>query len=401
MTGNKNLTFCFKEFYPSNIPYSHILYDIIEECCDKGFDVKIITLHHSDKNKQKKMLSFFKQKKIKASLCKSSNNNMFNDILFPLHTFFHLILYGKGTIIVPSSPPVIMGFSVFLARILGFFRFEYIYHCQDIHPEVLEITKIISNKFILKGLCFMDQLTVRYAKRVITLSVDMKKTLRQRNTHISNNIVTINNFVPNAYCSNPLHWRESDATIRTNHYNSDCIFVFAGNLGVFQNLETLLEGFLSISISTNAHLYFIGEGKIKEQLIHKNNSHTSEMRKNIHFLDKMNAKTVIEFISTADYGIVSISNGILDVAFPSKILTYLSLGLPIFLCGGENSKIDNEINSNHLGISINKNTTSSIQNGIEKAIKNKDLYKKQNIQNYYNRKYNKKKTLVSLIEAIE
>ena len=401
MTGKKELIFCFEDFYPSNIPYNHILKDIIEECCYRGYSVKVITSYKDDEKEHRTMVDFFDKNLIKSSFLKIGGKSRLRKVFFSVHVFFHLLFYGKGTVVVPSTPPVIMGFSVFLARLLGFFRFSYVYHCQDIHPEALVISSSIKNPIITRILYGMDRLTVKYAKKAIVLSRDMESTLLKRYHKQPSNISIINNFIPSAYCQ-PLISASKCETIRDKHHENDTIFVFAGNIGEFQNLEILLKGFLQLDSNIKAHLYFIGEGKVKSKLVQIISGDISKTRYKVHVLDKMNSKEITRFILGADYGIVSISEGLLDVAYPSKIATYLSLGLPLLLCGGKESGIEKEVNENNLGVSIAGENIETIQEGIQVAIESSIFFRneRQKIKLYYDTNYDRTAILSSFISEL-
>lgn len=283
MTNNKEITFCFESFYPSNLPYCHILKDMIEESCNKGLSVKVITPHKKNPQEQKLMNDFFIEKEIEPILFKFSKNLTITRLLFPLFVFTHLLFKSRGVVVTPSTPPVLMGFITFLAKRLSFSRFEYVYHCQDLHPEALEISGLISNKIIISFLTFLDKITIKNAKENIVLSQDMKNTLVHRTEVNPNNISVINNFIPSAYTNNK---KTLTKTIRASHSKNDLIFVFAGNLGAFQNLEMLLLAFLNLDKRYKAFLYFIGDGKEKENLMSILANHQSEMKSNIFSLTK-------------------------------------------------------------------------------------------------------------------
>ena len=401
MIGSNNIIFCFEDFYPSNVPYCHILKDLIEECSSRGHKVKVITSFKSNAEENELMLQFFHENNMEYKLFHSLNSKRYNNIVFPIRIFFHLLFHGKGTVVVPSTPPVIMAFSVFLAKYLGFLRFDYIYHCQDIHPEALDISNNIKNQLVIKILKGFDKLSVKFSKKNIVLSGDMKKTLNQRYTEPLSSIFIHNNFIPSAYLNKSIS-KGNKKSIRDNHSKDDILFVFAGNIGAFQNLEMLLQGFLRLSINYNTYLYFIGDGKIKNNLIMIIDSTQSKMKENIYFLDSMKSNEIARFISNANYGVVSLSDRLLDVAFPSKISTYLTLGLPLLLCGGKNSEIDKEINTNNLGVSIDAKNIELITDGFVEAINRNEFFnnKHKEINRYFMKKYDREKLISNLIEEI-
>jgi len=113
---------------------------------------------------------------------------------------------------------------------------RFIYHMQDIHPEVSEFAGgMMGKSWFGKIFRWLDNQTIQRATKVVVLSKDMANTIKTRNLgeipiHI------INNFALGSV--------DVGDSVQTEYSKSEGKFriVFAGNLGRFQNLERLTEG---------------------------------------------------------------------------------------------------------------------------------------------------------------
>jgi len=105
--------------------------------------------------------------------------------------------------------------------------------------------------------------------------------------------------------------------------------VYLGNYGPLQKIEYILEVFEeAIKRDPSISLDIIGTGQIHKEL-------QETLPKNIRVLPAIPAKEIPKTIKNYSLGIVSLTlEKTLDYAVPTKVLTYLSEGLPVFGPGG-------------------------------------------------------------------
>jgi len=136
---------------------------------------------------------------------------------------------------------------------------------------------------------------------------------------------------------------------------------FAGNLGRFQGLETLLEAFLALPEHIlPMQLHFIGEGAASNQL-----QKMAGSADNVFFHGHYPFAEACQLMSTFDAGVVSIQPDIYRYAYPSKTLTYLGLGMPILAFVEPESALAQFIASHELGVSASNTDIASLQKGFE------------------------------------
>src|SRR5690606_35763184 len=186
-----------------------------------------------------------------------------NTFLFAIGVFFKILLRPKYDVItVATTPPIIMAITI---RIVSFIKGnKYIYHCQDIYPEIAFYNKNLKSKKGFKFLRYIDKINNKKASKIIVLSKDMKNTLVKERKIAPNKISIINNFI-----------RTSSNKLGEFNYKKygiskeDFIVVFCGNIGKLQNLNTIIETAHKLKEHSNIKFVFIGEGveakKLKKQ----------------------------------------------------------------------------------------------------------------------------------------
>ena len=370
-----NVVFFYQHYWPDSPPYASMLRTIGESLQSQEVNVHILTGHPSYKSVDRKMrvrpnelmngvsvqrlpsLWGIEQFKILQKLQK---------ILFPIRAFLSLIfqryVLGKkiDVVVAATIPPVLNGgFAWLSSKLVGA---KFVYHLQDIYPEI-GVTSGLWNErsLIARILRTLDTFICKRAHACVVLSEDMRASLVRRGVD-SDSISVINNFLLDSHEKIEIK-DASDFNIEYGAVN----IVFAGNLGRFQGLNDVLDGFLhwqknhSNPIRETMYLHFLGEGSEKANLLARSNGNA-----NVIFHKHLPFSEASQFIQACDAGIVSLNRGVYKYAFPSKILTYLGLGVPIFAMVEPDSEISHELKSNNLGVVCRSQSADQISLAFEK-----------------------------------
>lgn len=349
-------------FWPDTPPYASMLRAIGKKLVDEGHEVSILSTQPS----YKKNISIKKQaavekidgmKVYRFSLFREHGRHvifrLINIASFTIGVFCFSLIKGRFNIIMVSTfPPVILGFTAAMAaKITGA---SFFYHCMDIHPEIGRISGEFKNPIIYNFLRRIDNITCSAAKRIVVLSEDMKKSLMNRPNYRQNNIHIINNFSLPDY--------NEPAPFSFNAFKSKGKFriIFTGNLGRFQGLELFVKAMKKLTHRPMIEMVFVGEGFALDTL--RENSHGIN---NIHFFPHQPVNIVRKMIADADLGVVSLTAGIYQFAFPSKTMTYLAEGCPLLVLVEPESELAHFVESSNIGIHITPDQPNSIANAIE------------------------------------
>jgi hypothetical protein len=231
-----------------------------------------------------------------------------------------------------------------IAKWLTFGRLRWVYHVQDIHPEISFVGK--SKTLFFRLLRKLDSKFIRNSNKTVTLSHDMKMALLERHDISNKHIEVANNFVPTFEKSTSNNYQ----TLAMDKKKGRIIYIFSGNIGTFQRVLEVARYFLDLK-EFNDVLYILGDGKEKNELAALLDSH--ENSKRIRLLSKMPYQEANDFVSQCDFGIVSLVPEITKYAYPSKFGTYLSMGLKVLAFIDKNSELGKVISENNLGYVIN------------------------------------------------
>ncbi|MDH3511419.1 MAG: glycosyltransferase family 4 protein [Gammaproteobacteria bacterium] len=279
-----------------------------------------------------------------------------NVLIYCSALFYHVLRVRPDVITASTFPPVIAAWTSSLAaRMIGA---DFVYHIQDIHPELSiysggRLGRGLPSR-ILRGL---DNQTLRRSAKIVTLSTDMVDTLRARGLG-ELPVQIINNPPLNADVDRvrpPPELRKPKGTRRV---------IFAGNLGLFQNLPLLAEGVARcLPEQPELELMFLGDGAALPELNQKWGKHPQ-----VRFVPFLPFSQARHLIAEADIGLVSLSPNIYRVAFPSKIATYRDLGLKVLALVEPESQLARDLQQSGGGAVHNDATPEAISDALQKLL---------------------------------
>lgn len=286
---------------------------------------------------------------------KSSVLRSINFLIFGLSLFCHAVFRGKAydLMTVTTFPPTVMGF---VARAIGLFRkTKYVYHCMDLYPEVALTSGILKKKSLTKLAASVDRRNCKKAIATIVLSTDMLDTIHDRGLPDSN-VYVINNFiidsvneaipVPNAFTKTKDKFR----------------VLFAGNIGRFQSLDTIVAAAELLSDNQEIEFWFVGSGVVVDSLKEQSKQ---LLGKTVFFHPYLPIETVMSVIAQAHLGIVSLNRGVINCAYPSKTMSYLEAGCKLLVLVEEDTDLARFVVADKIGVVADEPKPDLVAQAIE------------------------------------
>jgi glycosyltransferase involved in cell wall biosynthesis len=356
-------------FWPDTAPYALMLRSISEGLAQDGHSVNVFCSKPSYRaNTAAPATEVLNGIKIKRAWVFQENKSnvalrILNVVIYSLRLFFHILFLRPDIVTASTFPPVIVGWFASLAtRIVGA---KFIYHMQDIHPEVSQYSGgFLGKPLPAKILRWLDNQTLGRASAIVVLSDDMADTLRNRGNpdlpiHVINNFL-LQSFDPAG--SVPEEYTKRPGITRA---------IFAGNLGRFQNLPLLTEGIVNcLDRFPELELFFLGDGVALPEIKEKWGAHPQ-----VKFAPFLPFSQAQPLIADANIGLVSLSPNIYRVAYPSKVLSYLGLGVPIFALIEPDSQLAQSIVKNGLGAVPQNADAKSIEQSMAEFMQGPSLAK--------------------------
>ena len=230
----------------------------------------------------------------------------------------------------------------------------------------------IDKKFV----ALLERYCIKYADQIITVS-----------DSIAHEYVRLYGIdKPYVVLNTPLKKKMAKQNLFRDRFNiskKQSIFLYQGNFGTGRGIEVLLSTFKLMECSSV--IIFMGYGQLENKI----KEHASHYR-NIYFHEAVNKTVLLDYTSSADFGIATIENTCLSYYYslPNKIFEYIMANLAVIV--SDLPEIRQVIEENQVGVIARENNVKGLIQAIKeatqlnKAIYLKNIKKMQDIYNWNN-----------------
>ncbi len=266
---------------------------------------------------------------------RSSFGRALNYLSFFLSAFlFCLFRSGRFDLIYVYHPPITTGLAAALA---GFFwRKPFLLEVQDLWPDSVAASGMAATGGLARILDPVCRFVYKRAALVLSQSEGMAARLVERGVPPERADVFFNWADEEAARANGLH--DTASLNFEGRFN----FVYAGNLGLVQALEVLIEAAQSLETSApHIQLTLIGEGAERvrlEALVRERGV------RNVQILPGVPPSHIGDVLAATDVLVVHLKDDpLFEITIPSKTQFYLAMGRPVLIgVRGEAARIVTE-----------------------------------------------------------
>ncbi|MFL0493508.1 glycosyltransferase family 4 protein [Priestia megaterium] len=380
-TDKKKLLIYAHYYIPDVASTGQILRELAEGMIDE-FDITIVCVVPSYTGKvadeyKKKM--FHKEeingvKVIRIRVPEFSKSNKISRIKNILSYFIGAMIatfkVGKMDYVYSISQPPILG------GLLGVWgkwvkQAKYIYNIQDFNPEQTMAVGYSKNKLILKAMMRFDKFSCRQADKVIVVGRDMVETLKGRfkGRKVPNHTF-INNWIDEKEIY-PLPEDHEKVVAFKEKYGlqGKFIIMYSGNLGLYYDLENLMNVIEKFKDREDVVFAFVGEGTIREKLVQYKENHNLQ---NVKFIPYQDKSDLIYSLNAGDVHWCLNAKGIKGVSVPSKLYGIIAAGKPILGALEEGSEARLIIEETHCGYVTEPGNYKMVETLIQKYLDEKE-----------------------------
>jgi glycosyltransferase involved in cell wall biosynthesis len=230
-------------------------------------------------------------------------------------------LIERPDVIFVYHPPLTIGLPAFILSRL--WHAPFVYQIQDMWPETLRATGMVSNDRILNWIGHFAKFIYSKADAICVISRGFRENLIQKGVPATK-IQLISNWVDPA-ANHPLQPDNELAArlMMDGRFN----VMFAGNMGEAQGLDTVLKAASLLLDQTHIQFVFVGDGisSSKLQAIAREQGLV-----NVRFLGRFAEDQMPSLYALADVLLVHLKDDpLFRITIPHKIFTYMASGKPI------------------------------------------------------------------------
>ncbi len=263
---------------------------------------------------------------------------------------------------IPRHDIVIVETDPFLLAILGsaikrFRGSKLVIYLQDVYPDVALALGKVREGLLVRVLRKLLRRAYARADRIVVLSDDMRDRLLQSGVD-AHKIVCIPNWID----TDSVYPVKEDNPFRSeNGVNDKFVVMYSGNIGLTQELDTLIDVATELKHREDIVFMLVGEGASKERL-----AATVGERKltNVRFLPYQPREQLAQSLSAADLHIVSMHPAIAGCLVPSKIYGVFATGTPVLAVVPRAADVFQLVREAEVGASVEPGDAKAIKDHI-------------------------------------
>jgi colanic acid biosynthesis glycosyl transferase WcaI len=249
---------------------------------------------------------------------------MMNYLSFAINASLLAPLFVKSrpdVILVYQMSPVTMALPAIVVKL--FTRSQILLWVQDIWPESLVATGAVKNRVALVALRLIVRMIYRCSSIIAVQSRQFEKFIRPLALPASD-IRYLPNTADRFYRPVEVPLDAPERKLFRPGFN----ILFAGNLGLAQNLETVLASIALLKDRKDIQWVFIGDGRRRAWLEHQ--IQDQGLADNVQILGSFPPEQMPVFFAIADALLITLRDErIFSLTVPSKLQTYLACGRPV------------------------------------------------------------------------
>ena len=249
----------------------------------------------------------------------------------------------RPDVYVVVSPPLLLGMAAwFMGKLKGA---PFVFHVQDMQPDAAVGLGMLKASWFTRALYGLEAFAYRHAARVSGITQGMLKTFRAKGVPEAKLV-----YFPNAIDLKNAEPRPARGEFRQGHgfAPDEFIAVYAGNLGVKQGLDVLLQT-APLLRDQRIRLLICGDGAQREVLA----ARAREMKlPNFSMLPLQAGRDYRALLVDADLCFITQQAGAGNSFFPSKLLGLLAESKPVVTVASPECELALSLAEGNFGVNI-------------------------------------------------
>ncbi|MDP9069392.1 MAG: glycosyltransferase family 4 protein [Actinomycetota bacterium] len=259
--------------------------------------------------------------------------------------------------VLAVSPPLTLGVTGWaIARRRGA---KLVFNIQDVYPDVAVELGVLSEGTLLRAVRRLERFCYDRADAVTVLSEELQDNVRAKTAEPSK-VRVIPNFVDAAWIAPaPL---ENDYR-RHFGLTGKTVVMYAGNVGLSQSLETVLEAAGALGHERDLVFVINGQGAARADLERK-----ARGLANVRFVNMQPLERLPEVLAAADIHLVPLKKGLAHSSVPSKTYSILAAGRPLIASVDRGTEIARLVERSGAGVAVPPEDAEALTKAIRQML---------------------------------
>jgi len=283
-------------------------------------------------------------------------------VIFMFTSIWHGIRSRNIDLVMGTTPPIFQAISAWLVSAVK--RKPFLLEIRDLWPEFAIDMGIMKNKHLIWASRHLENILYAKADLFLVNSPAYRDYLVKKGV-IPERI----HLIPNGADSHLFDVEDANLFRSKHGLQGRYLLIYAGALGIANDIETLLKSILLLRGHLEIHLVLAGDGKEREHLqewVRQNRL------ANVTFLGAIPKSDIPKLLSEADACVAILKNiPMFRTTYPNKVFDYMAAGKPLIL--GIDGVIRDVVEKARCGICVKPGDPASMASGILYLMEHPDI----------------------------
>jgi colanic acid biosynthesis glycosyl transferase WcaI len=293
----------------------------------------------------------------------SAWKRILHEATFVFTSILRVFSLKRPDIYVIVSPPLLLGVAAGIVSVLK--RAPFIFHVQDLQPDAAVGLGMLRRGWFTRVLYWLEAFAYKHAARVSGISEEIVDAFRRKGVPDDKLILFPNAVVMPDEAQIPIAGK-----FRAKHGFStgEFLAIYAGNLGVKQGLNILVDAAELLRHDRNIRIVLCGDGAERVTL---EKSVIDRQLANISMLPLQFGVDYQELLIDADVSLITQQSGSGNAFFPSKLLITLAHSSPVLTVADDDSALARAVTAHGFGVNLIPGRPEHIANSLRDLAANR------------------------------
>lgn len=295
---------------------------------------------------------------------KNKLSRLINYVSFLFSIILHFLKFGSyRAVVVYSNPPILL-FAATLANWV--FGTKLIFVAYDVYPEVAYADGSISPGSVMDSLMkWINRMFYKRATAVVALTEEMRDFLCSHRSVAPEKVYVIANWAHEERAD-----LRPDSFARFGYSEGDFIVSYFGNMGICQDMETLLDCAEILKAKDGIRFLLAGHGS-KMQAVRQRIQSCGLHNVQLH--EFLVGDDFEQAMAVSSCCVVSLEEGLMGLCAPSKFYSYLQGGKAVLTVAEDGSYLRRETEAEDIGRSCAVGDAQALAMAVRELYADREL----------------------------